>query len=200
MLDAHVRPLMDPPLNWVGKHLNEIGLKPNHVTLMGFGFGLGAMAAVSLSYYATAFLFLCLNRLLDGLDGAVARHGSMNDHGGFLDILCDFIIYGGIVFAFALNNPENLLSAAFLLFSFIGPITAFLAYAIVAAKRQITTEIRGKKAFYYLGGLCEGTETAIALLLMILFPEYFQVIAWVFGCMCWLTTFGRAKQAMVDFS
>ena len=53
-----------------------------------------------------AVTLLLLNRLLDGLDGAVARAAGGTDLGGFLDITMDFLIYSAIPFAFALSDPE----------------------------------------------------------------------------------------------
>ncbi len=199
MLDPYVRTLVNPPLNALGKRLAESGISPNSLTLIGFGVGLLAMGAIFHQQYITAAILIALNRLLDGLDGAVARHHSSSDFGGILDISCDFIIYAGIVSAFGLGAAENLLYAAFLIFSFIGPITTFLAYATIAAKRQINTQRRGIKSFYHLGGICEGTETAFALLLICLFPEIFQWVCLIFGGLCWLTTIGRLYRAWVDF-
>ena len=63
----------------------------------------------------------------DGLDGAVARHVGVTDLGGYLDIVLDFLIYSGIVFGFAVGRPDQALPAAFLIFSFVGTGTAFLA-------------------------------------------------------------------------
>lgn len=200
MLDPYIRPFIDPPLNFIGKRLASSGISANAVTLIGFTFGLGAMVLISIGFYLTAVLFLCLNRLSDGIDGAVARHKSLNDFGGFLDILCDFIIYAGIVFAFGVANPENLFYASFLIFSFIGPITSFLAYAVIAAKKKVNTTRRGVKSFYHSGGICEGTETAACLILLCLFPSYFNVICLTYGILCWLTTMGRVYSAWGDFS
>jgi len=200
MLDPYVRTLIDPPLHTVGKSLAKLGVSPSTLTLSGFGVGLLAMGAIIHHYYLTAALLILINRLLDGLDGAVARNTAQSDFGGVLDISCDFIVYSGIVFAFGLSDPENTFYAAFLIFSFIGPITTFLAYAIVAAKHQINTTRRGIKSFYHLGGICEGTETALLLLIICLFPESFPWAAMVFGTLCWLTTIGRLYRAYIDFA
>lgn len=199
MLDHHVRPWIDPIVNAIGKKLAARGFTANTLTLIGFIFGVVAMGFIMMQHYYGGLLFFILNRLCDGLDGAVARHMALTDFGGFLDIVCDFIIYAGIVFAFGVANPDKLLYASFLIFSFIGPMSSFLAYAIVAAKQKIETVRRGHKSFYYLGGLCEGLETIIALVLMCLFPHYFAVICVVFGVLCWMTTAGRVYCAWDDF-
>lgn len=199
MLDAFLRPYIDRSLSHLAQALATLGATANQITLLGFLFGLAAMVALAFGYNLYAFLLLCVNRFCDGLDGAVARHSKLTDFGGFLDIVCDFIIYSGIVFAFALANPENALAAAFLIFSFIGPITSFLAYAIIASKRKKITNKRGRKSFYYLGGICEGTETFVTLSLICLCPDYFNIIAIIYGVLCWITTLGRVYDAWIDF-
>jgi hypothetical protein len=80
-------------------------------------------------------------------------------------------------------------------FSFVGTGTSFLAFAIMAAKRGLSTELRGRKSLYYLGGLTEGTETIGAFVLACLFPQFFPLIAWIFGGLCWLTTATRIAVA-----
>jgi len=199
MLDPYFRPWVIPPLNILGKYLVTLRISANQVTLIGFIFGLLATTMVGLQHYHLAMLLIGLNRLADGLDGAVARNSQLTDFGGFLDIVCDFIIYAALVFAFGLTQPENMPYAAFLLFSFIGPITSFLAYAIIASKRKINCDKRGKKSFYYLGGICEGTETAAVLFLFCLMPEHFKSISVGFGLLCWVTTLGRIYNAWLDF-
>ncbi|EPR5291029.1 CDP-alcohol phosphatidyltransferase family protein, partial [Escherichia coli] len=47
------------------------------------------------------------------------------------------------------------------------------------------------KSFYYLGGLTEGSETILLFVLSCLLPAYFPWFAWVFGALCWMTTFTR---------
>lgn len=198
MFDVYVRPLIDPPLNFIGKRI-ALYVSPNIITCVGFLFGVMGMFMIIREQYSLALIFICANRLLDGLDGAVARYTGLTDFGGFLDIVSDFIIYSGVVFAFGLANPHNLFGAVFLIFSFIGPISSFLAYATIAAKRQIRSSQRGKKSFYYLGGICEGTETAIVLILFCVFPQYFQYISIIYGILCWMTTIGRVYNAWYDF-
>ena len=199
MLDGYVRPWIDPPLNRLAAGIARRGISANAVTIAGFGVGLAAMAAITWQQYTAGLVLIALNRLMDGLDGAVARQTRTTDLGGFLDIVVDFIFYSGVVFAFALAEPERALAAAFLIFSYIGTGSSFLAYAIVAAKRGVNTEQQGKKAFYYMKGITEGTETILAMVLMCLLPGLFTEIAIAFGCLCWLTTAGRVGQGFRDF-
>lgn len=199
MLDAKVRTYIDPPLNFLGGFLIRFGLTANKLTLIGFSFGLGAIFSVSSQYYALGAIFFLINRFMDGLDGALARKTKLTVFGGILDIVCDFIIYAGMIFGFCLSMPESIFWGTFLIFSFIGPMSSFLAYAIFAEKMKKETTRRGVKSFYYMGGLCEGTETASIILFLCLFPFYFEIVCLVFGSLCWLTTLGRLYQAYFDF-
>jgi phosphatidylglycerophosphate synthase len=198
MLDQYIRPLIDPPLHVIGKFFVKFQISANIMTFIGFVIGLIACAMIIMHQFILAAMFICLNRIADGLDGAIARHYGASDFGGFLDIVCDFIIYAGIVFAFGIAT-ENLFYASFLIFSFIGPITSFLGYAIIATKRKINSTRSGKKSFYYLGGICEGTETAFVLILFCIIPEYFNAICLIYGILCWVTTLGRSYKTWVDF-
>jgi phosphatidylglycerophosphate synthase len=196
VLDARLRRVIDPPLGRIGASLAGAGVTPNAVTLAGFLLGLAAMALIAAESYMLGLVCLLLNRLGDGLDGAVARHAGLSDLGGFLDILADFIVYSGIVFAFALADPAaNALAAAFLIFSFVGTGSSFLAFAVMAAKRGLSTDLRGRKSLYYLGGLTEGTETILVFVAFCLFPAAFMPLALIFGALCWLTTATRAAIA-----
>jgi len=200
MFDAQLRPLIDRLLNPIGRGLVARGMTANQVTMIGAAFGLIAAGCVAAGLFYPALWFVIANRVIDGLDGAVARASRSSDFGGYLDIVSDFIFYSAIPMAFAVARPETALAAAFLIFSFIGTATSFLGFAILAEKHQVTTQIRGKKAFYYLGGLTEGTETILLFLAMLVWPDYFSLMAIVFGILCWVTTGTRIYAAYRQFN
>ena len=109
--------------------------------------------------------------------------------------MCDFLIYAGVVYGASLADAARAPAAAFLIFSFVGTGTTFLAFASVAAKEGLTTDRRGRKAIYYLGGLTEGLETMVALGLMVALPDWFTPLAYGFGALCWVTTATRCVEA-----
>jgi phosphatidylglycerophosphate synthase len=192
MLDVFARRLIDPPLMRAARVLSRTGIGPDAVTLAGFAIGLMALPLLALDLHLTALIAVLFNRIADGLDGPLARAtGRASDRGGFLDIVCDFVFYSAVPFGFALGNPEHALAAAFLIFSFVGTGSSFLAYAIVAAKRGLSTSLRGDKSLYYLGGLTEGTETFALLVAICLFPQAFDWLAVGFGIACWITAATR---------
>lgn len=194
MFDSYIRIMIEPTLNAIGQRLVKIGVAANTVTFMGFICGLLAIIGITLKQYHLAAVFIICNRVADGLDGAIARHAKLTNFGGFLDIVCDFIIFSGIVFTFGVTKPNSLIYASFLIFSFIGPVTSSLAYAIVASRKDSNTA-----GSYKLGSICEGTETAIVMVMFCLMPQYFNTICVTFGVLCWLTTIGKVYNAWIDF-
>ncbi|GAK20600.1 putative phosphatidylglycerophosphate synthase [Vibrio sp. JCM 19052] len=174
------------------KLIDKCGVTANQTTLFGFALGCFALPALMAEQYTLALAFILLNRICDGLDGALARIQGITDAGGFLDISLDFLFYSLIPFGFVLANPEqNAVAGAFLIFSFIGTGSSFLAFAIMAGKRGIDNPVYKHKSLYYMSGLTEGTETIGCFVLFCLFPQHFAIIAYIFGAACWFTTFTR---------
>ncbi|MBD1547082.1 CDP-alcohol phosphatidyltransferase family protein [Roseibium aggregatum] len=185
MFDSRLRPLIDPPLNAAGKRLARTGISANAVTVSGFVFGMAAAVLIALGAPLAGLVFVLLNRLADGLDGAVARVNGKTDLGGYLDITLDFFFYGAVPFAFAVFDPsKNALAAAALLLSFYANGASFLAFAIMAEKHGLETDRQGSKSLYYLGGLAEGAETIALFILMCLWPSGFVLLAWTFAAVC----------------
>lgn len=200
MLDALLRPLIDRPLNAAGRALARRGANANAVTMTGLGVGLLAAVAIALQFYALAFALIVMNRLIDGLDGAVARATTATDGGGYLDIVVDYVFYGSVPLAFALADPAtNALPAAALLASFCLTSASFLAFAIIAAKRDLETAAHGRKSFFYSTGIVEGTETIAFFLVMAALPGSFPLLAWIFSALCVLTAIQRSALALKSF-
>lgn len=200
MLDAKLRPLIDGPLNRMGKALAHRGVAADEVTLFGLFMGLVAAAMLAFGLPGVlALVPLLIGRLADGLDGAVARATEKTDFGGFLDILCDFIFYAAIPLAFAFRDADNALVAAFLLAAFYINGASFLGYAVMAERRGIETQAQGEKSLYYSAGLLEGTETIAFFVLLCLWPDAFRPMAVVFGTLCLVTTAARLALARQVF-
>ncbi|MDD7911145.1 MULTISPECIES: CDP-alcohol phosphatidyltransferase family protein [Pseudovibrio] len=192
MLDATARRYIDPPLNRLGKMIANAGLSANTVSVIGLLFAGVAALCIALGQFEAALVAIIINRLADGLDGAVARATEKTDLGGFLDIVFDFIFYGAIPFAFVVYDPVgNAVAGAVLLLSFYLNGATFLAFATLAAKRGMNTRAQGIKSFYYLGGLAEGLETIAVFIAFCLFPSLFVYIAWGFACVCFISAIAR---------
>ncbi|PMR69899.1 CDP-alcohol phosphatidyltransferase family protein [Halomonas heilongjiangensis] len=193
MLDRWTMPLTQAPLTWLARWLLARGARPDQVTAGAFVVGMLAVPLLALEWYLPALAVILINRLGDGLDGALARlAGRSSDAGGFLDIGLDFVFYAAVVLGFALADPAaNALAAAFLLFAFIGTGTSFLAFAIMATRHGLTRPRFRQKAFYYLHGLTEGTETILAFVAFCLWPAHFALLAILFAAACLVTTATR---------
>ena len=199
MLDAHLKPFFDPALDALARRLSQRKVSADRLTALGFLAGLGACLAIALEAYWVGLALILVNRILDGLDGAVARRSGATDFGGFIDTVADFLFYSAIPFAFALAEPERALAAAFLILSFVGTGVSFLAFAAIAARRAMTTERYGSKAIYYLAGLTEGSETVLVFIAMTLAPQWFEPLAYGFGALCLATTAERVWRGAVAF-
>lgn len=199
MLDIPVRRLIDPALDYCGEALTRRGVTANQLTWGGFAVGMLSGPCIVQGWFTAAFVCISLNRLCDGLDGSVARVRGATDVGGFLDIALDMIFYSTVPFAFAVGSPDHQLASAFLIYSFMGTGSSFLAYAVISAKRGKVSDSAGRKSFFYSTGLIEGTETAAFLWFICLFPQHYTVSAWIFGTLCWLTTGIRIATACSVF-
>lgn len=200
MLDRYLRPLIDPPLNRLGRGLAWAGIGANAVTLAGLLLGLGAAGAIAWGAPLVALGLILASRLADGLDGAVARATRLSDLGGFLDIVADFIFYAAVPLGFVLLDPgANAVAGAALIASFYVNAATFLGFSILAAKRGLATEARGRKSWYHAGGLLEGSETIAFFLAFCLWPAAFAPLAWVFAALTLVTAAGRVAQAAAEF-
>lgn len=189
MLDRWALPLIKKPLHVCAEIAATFNLNANQVTVFGFFIGMMTLPALAFQQFDLALILILLNRISDGIDGELARLTKPTDQGAFLDIVLDFIFYSAVIFGFALANPDqNALVAAALIFAFIGTGSSFLAFSVIAERRQIKSVTYPNKGIYYMAGLAEGTETVGFFVFICLWPEYFVAAAWVFAAICYLTT------------
>jgi phosphatidylglycerophosphate synthase len=199
MLDARLRPLIDPALNRAGATLAGVGITANALTFTGLALGLAGAAAIALGHVGWGLALIIANRLADGLDGAVARVRGPSDLGGYFDIVADFAFYVSIPLAFGVLAPANQLPALVLVASFVLTGVSFLAFAVIAGKRGATTEAHGRKSFFYSTGLAEGAETIAVFIAMCIFPDAFAAIAYGYAGLCAATVFQRSAMAVSAF-
>lgn len=91
MLDRHLHPRIKPLLHQCVRVLDKPGITPDGLTLVGFAIGVLALPFLALGWYLAALVVILLNRLLDGLDGALARRAeSLPTRAAFLIFLSIF--------------------------------------------------------------------------------------------------------------
>ena len=195
MIDAKLLPLQRRLLRPIALGLVTFGVRADQVTITGFLLGIVALPLLASQQYTWALVFILLNRVLDGIDGEVARLTIATDRGAFLDIALDFVFYALIPLGFALANvTENALAAAVLLAAFVGTGSSFLAFSLMAQKRNLQAQKFPSKGLYYLGGLTEGAETIAVFVAFCLWPDLFTPLAYGFAFACGLTTLSRWLQ------
>lgn len=193
MLDRFITPVIKHMLKPIVLLLDKKQVQPDQLTLIGFVVGMLAVPFLAIQAWYVGLFFIVLNRIIDGLDGALARHQKhTTPAGGYLDICLDFLFYAAIPLGFALASPnENALAAAVLLTVFIGTGSSFLAFAIPAEKLHLPRPQFAHKSFYFLNGLTEGTETIAFFVAFCLWPAYFSELAYTFAFLGAITIFTR---------
>lgn len=184
----------------IGKKLAKSGISANLITVTGFIIGVFAINFLSLEMYGYALACILLNRAFDALDGAIARHSKVTDFGVFLDATLDYIFYAGVIFGFALANPEqNAIAACFLMFAFTSSACAMLAYAVIAYKNNANEKLELNQSPFYLGGIAQGFETFIALIILCIIPVWFMPIAIILGALSLVKTLSVIAAAYYNF-
>ena len=193
MLDALITPVIKPVLRPVIYTLDKAGATADRLTVIGFVIGLLAVPLIITEHFSAALVCIVLNRVIDGLDGELARYQQRSSSaGGYLDIALDFLFYASIPLAFGLANPALwAVPSMVLLVSFIGTGSSFLAFAIAAEKFQISRPQFENKSFYYMQGLTEGTETIAFFIAFCLWPQWFAELAYIFAGACSITIVTR---------
>ena len=191
MIDAHLHKILKPILEISAKKLLKFNISPNSITFIGFFCGICCFYYIINAMFLNAFVFLCLNRICDGLDGALARLIGETDIGAFYDIVLDFLFYTLFPLSFIFLDIKNSYSICFLLFSFVATQTTFLASAWIIEKNNLSISDGQKKSFFYVGGITEGFETIVCFMMMLFLNEFVNYIAYIFGILCWITFITR---------
>jgi len=173
-----MRRLLAPTLDRAGAAVSDAGVPPLALTTAGWLAGVAACVAVGSHHWLIALFLWVANRVLDGLDGPVARRRGATDLGGFLDIVADFSIYAGFVVAVAVAEPHARLACVALLTAYYISGTAFLALSSLIERRGGPGG--DGRSLRFIGGLAEGTETVAVYVVFCLLPTQAAVIAWAF--------------------
>jgi phosphatidylglycerophosphate synthase len=182
MFDNTLRPLKDklisPLADTVGRRL-----APDTVSLLAFATGLACAAALGFGYPWLALPLWLLNRLLDGLDGLIARRsGRSSDAGGYLDIMLDFIVYAALPLAMAWAEPGLAYPAALLLGVFYINSASWMYLSALLEKRGAGAATRGEATSVSMPkGLVEGSETIVFYTVLIVIPSWRLILMLMFA-------------------
>lgn len=168
----------------MGAGMAKRGIGANAITLVGAGIGIAAAVSIAHGLWVAGLMLISINRVLDGLDGAIARHDTPTAWGGYLDSIADYVFYIAVPLGFAWVDAANVWPALLLVSSFTLTAVSFLTLAAILAGRDMG---HAQKSFTYTTGLMEGSETIAAFFLFCLFPSHFPALATVFAVLCFTT-------------
>src|SRR5436189_220596 len=78
----------------------------------------------------------------------------------------------------------NAVTGSVLVFSFYVNGSSFLAFAAIAAKRNMmASEARGPKSLFFTTGLAEATETIAVFAAFCVLPQWFAALAYAFAAL-----------------
>lgn len=173
MRDSVLREQKDKLMLPVAEQLFS-AIHPNVLSFIALGIGLLSAAAIWQQAYWAGLGFWILNRVIDGLDGLVARvHHKQSDFGGFLDLLLDFVIYLAIPLALTAANPTllNMWACLALLSSYIINLLSWTTLSALLEKHKLQTSGR-LTSIEMPTGLVEGAETIAFYTLFLLLPTH----------------------------
>jgi phosphatidylglycerophosphate synthase len=199
MLSEPLRKWVDPLYTRAADALAWRNVRPSRVVIAGFLLSIAAFPAIVLGHYIVALVLIAFGRSVDGLGNAVRRQTRSTDLGDFLDIALEYIYCAAIPFAFALADPSRALAASFFIFSFTVSAATFLAYSRFAAKRGLDVKVGGVKGVSHVAGLTDGAEAFIAFTIICIHPDWFGIVAYVFGIVCFVSAGLRVAAAFSDF-
>lgn len=193
MFDASLRRLKDRLLAPFVPLLARV--PPTGWTATGLLWGIVSIWFLAQGAYGWGVGGWFLNRLWDGIDGAVARHThSHSDWGGYLDVLADFVVYAGIPIALVGSRPAPApwLALALLLASFYLNAASWMYLAAVLAKQQRQPDKPAPQTTLTMPpSLIGGTETILFFTLFMWQPAY---LAWGFSLMAGLVGVGIVQR------
>ncbi len=199
MLDTIARPLKNRLLQPIASRLAD-RVHPGVITLASALFGILAAVAVAEGRFDAGLLAWTVNRILDGLDGAVAREGGrQSDFGGYVDILADFMVYGAIPIGVAIHfaTAESWLATSVMLATFYVNSASWMYLSALLEKRSAGVGKTGEETSIAMpDALVGGTETLLLFTSFLVLPAFASRIFWLTAILTALSILQRIAWAV----
>ena len=197
MFDVSLRRLKDRLVEPLADRWS--GVSPNTISLLAFAVGVLTALAAARGLFGWALGLWILSRLLDGLDGLLARrHGKQTDFGGYLDILFDFAVYAAVPIGIVWFAPslERYLALSLMLAVFYVNSASWMYLAALLEKRgqQFVGDPAAPSRMTSVNmpsGLIGGAETLLAYGVFLVWPGQAAVLFAVFGGLVLITILQR---------
>lgn len=175
MLDRSLRLPKDRALGRVATVM-PTWVSPDALTAAALAVGLAAAGAAALGSTLVAVGAWLVNRLLDGLDGPLARaRSTASDRGGYFDMMADTVVYAAVPLGIAVHRADLTVwwCTAALLASFYVNTMSWTYLSAIAEKRAAGAAATGETTSVHMpGGAIEGTETIVLFTAMLAMPGW----------------------------
>lgn len=181
MFDERFRRFIAPGLSRPARALRAIGVTPNQVSGAGFLVAVGAAGAIASGRPVVGISLWLGSRLLDALDGAVAREGQVGSaFGGFLDVVLDMAAYSLMAVAYAAGQPEQRMLWLLVLTGYILAITTTAVLSSLLERRQVAVP-GNNRSVQFTPGFAEAGETSIVYVALALRPDWARwiLVVWL---------------------
>ncbi len=201
MFDRIGRRLTAPIANRAAECIPQ-SVSPQTITGFGLLAGMACALAGSQGWIVGSLLLWTINRLADGLDGALSRFRSDNaplewsaqDRGGYFDLMADFVSYASVPIGIAwqVDDRRTWISLAVLLAAFYVNLGAWTLLSAIQEKRGFGAASAGESTSITMPAtLIEGTETIVAYFAFLLFPSAAHILFGVFAALVALSAAQR---------
>lgn len=176
MFDQHLRRAKDRLLDWPVSLVAATGVGPTTLTLIAAGIGLFAAGLAAVGYREWSVVAWLLNRVFDGLDGAVARKTNrQSDLGGWIDLVFDHVVYAAVPIgvAGAQNRTDVWAATAIMLGLFYVNTCTWSVLAAILEKRARGAANSGEQTSITMpSGLIEGFESIVFYTVLLAIPVW----------------------------
>lgn len=204
MFDASIRQRLHHPLDRIAEAMAMRGVRANTLTGVGFAVGVGACAAIVADRWWLALGMWLMNRLIDGLDGSVARRVGPTRLGGFLDIMADFAVYGGMLVAIGIAMPDARIASLVVFLGYYLNGAAFLAWSSLVAEKTLSDEgtdhAGDERSLNFPAGLAEGAETILAMAVILALPALTAPLMWIWAAIVGISVVQRFSFIVIGLS
>jgi len=191
MFDSSLRRFKDQVGTSLARRMSRVS--PMFISILALVVGLFATYTAYKHQYIWALALWFINRVLDGLDGLIARlHDTQSDFGGYVDILTDFIIYAALPIGLVAGSPssERYLALAFMLAAFYVNTASWMYLAAILEKRAVRAPDT-QTTIVMPAGIIGGFETIVAYGIFLLFPDYITILFSIFAALVFITILQR---------
>lgn len=191
MFDTSLRRFKDRVGEPLARRMSRVS--PMFISSLALVVGLWAAYGAFKGQYLWAFTLWFLNRVLDGLDGLIARlHAKQSDFGGYVDILTDFIVYASLPIGLVAGSPssERYLTLTFMLASFYVNTASWMYLAAILEKRA-AHDPNTQTTIVMPVGIIGGFETIIGYGIFLLFPAHVTALFSIFAALVFITSLQR---------